>query len=173
MPHQTALRAYLEARDRGDAAAARSYLAPDARIWVGAAKEGPGRPMGVNRDFAAWETTVNARFHYSAFRSETKDTVSYRSEESSDFAKLLGVDAVRGDVTCWFDGLGRITGLLYRPVGPRTSEIVQPYVDWARLHKPERLAALMPDGQMVYNAQTAQLWLEALREWRKATAKRS
>jgi hypothetical protein len=164
------LRAYLAARDRGDAGASRSYLAPDARIWVGS-KDGPGRPMGGRRDFADWEAAVGARFAYSDFRAESQASILYVSSESSEFSCLLGVEALRGEVTCWFDGMGRISGMLLRPLGPQMEEIVRPYVEWARRHRPERVAELLPQGEMVYDGETARKWLEALREWRRATRK--
>jgi hypothetical protein len=166
------LRAYLTARDRGDAGAARSYLAADARFWIGS-KQGPGRPLGGRRDFADWEAAVGARFAYSDFRAEAPGSIHYLSSESSELSRLLGAEALRGEVTCWFDGMGRISGMLFRPLGPRMEDLVRPYVEWARRHHPERLAELLPQGEMVYDGETARKWIEALREWRSATRGRS
>ena len=114
-PLQRNLEAYREAKKRGDHATVAKYLAPDARIWFHK-KEGPGRPLRPKGSpYKDWDKHFNST-------STRRDlqvigrTVTYISQESNDFYRLIDGQIGPALTTYYFDQDGKINGMLYEPI---------------------------------------------------------
>lgn len=161
-------RARLEA---GDFDAARAMMTSDPRRWFDS-RTGPGQAWrvgpGEKGPWALWDETLGQRVEALAWEGDERSaTLVYR--ETNDYFLLLERGWVTNRTTYYFDGQGRIEGILHaaaaapRPPG-RTAE----FLDWARQHEPQELDALMPDGDIDPSGDHAERFRALLGRWRVA-----
>ncbi len=162
------VKALLEARKRGDEAAARALMSPDARIWW-EKREGAGQPWGLVSKWSGWDAYFHSQNDYSDFR-ETGDTVAASGVEMNDFYRLIERPPQRFRATWWLDSAGKFAGFLYEPRGSTVpgEDRLEQFKAWARKEKPAELEYLMPGGQFDPTGDRPQRFHAILVEWRKA-----
>ena len=139
------MKALLEARKRGDEAAARALMSPDARIWW-EKRAGPGEPWGLVSKWSGWDAYFHSQNDYSDFR-EAGDTVTASGVEINDFYRLIERPPQRFRATWWLDSSGKIAGFLYEPRGSTVpgQDRLEEFKAWAR--KGEAGGARVPDAR--------------------------
>lgn len=130
--------------------AARAMMGDSPRRWW-EAREGEGRPWNVAPGspgpWAAWDDHFGSEKEIVCW-IESDRSVTAIVRETNDYFRLLERDAVLNEITYFFDGEGRIDGLLIAGVGDRPPGRTEEFREWARVHTPEELAAVMPGGEI-------------------------
>jgi len=156
-------RAYRAAKKRGDYAAAKKYLADDARIWWGE-KEGSGAPLTTKGGpYKDWDR----EFRSESTRQDVQvvgRTVTYLTTEINDYYRLLERPPSPARVTYYFDDDDRICGMLYKGLNPQTTEPVDRY-DEFKAWADETYPGLLDSEEMKIPTQP-QRWRTLLTEWR-------
>jgi hypothetical protein len=169
-PVQTVQR-FREAREKGDLAQARSFLAPDARIWFDAEeREGPGKPWTLEAGpWAAWDRFFHSHTDLKDWKNQD-DRVTAIGQETNDFYRLLDWKPKPLLLTYWVNDAGRITGFMFHAVAgaPAAHSRLEEFEAWARKARPAELAYLMPDGKIDPSGDRPARWRTILVEWRKA-----
>jgi imidazolonepropionase-like amidohydrolase/heat shock protein HslJ len=158
----------LEARKRGDQAAARALMSSDSRIWW-EKKDGAGEPWGLVSKWSGWDAYYHATTDYSDFR-EAGDTVTASGIEINDFYRLIERPPQRFQATWWLDASGKIAGFLYAPRGSTVpgDDRLDQFKAWARKTKPAELEYLMPGDRFDPTGDRPQRFHALLVEWRQA-----
>jgi imidazolonepropionase-like amidohydrolase/heat shock protein HslJ len=162
------VQALLAARKRGDEAAARALMAPDARIWFDERK-GPGEPWGLVSRWSGWDSYFHSTSEYSDWR-EGRDSVTAFGVERNDFYRLIERPPQKFRATWWLDSSGKISGFLYEPRGavfPGGDRLAE-FKAWARRENPAELEYLMPGDRFDPTGDRPQRFHAILVEWRKA-----
>lgn len=158
---------YLAAVGRHDPTAALAHLRNDFRLeFVGGpsmGKDGLEQAMGWDRGTSGsieWEVVA-----------ASAGRVTIAGEETNEFLSLLGARPIRFEADFDVDDEGLIRRQRYEVVGsgPSMDALLDPVVSWARTHAPEELAAVYPDGRLVYTAAMGRRWVRLLRAWRGST----
>jgi hypothetical protein len=161
---------FREARERGDLAAARAYLAPDARIWFDMAeREGEGKPWTLEPDdWDRWDRFFHSRTEYTDWK-DAGDRVTAIGHETNDFYRLTDWTPRPLAFTWWFDAKGRISGFLFHAVeGEKVKSRFDELKAWARANRPEELADLMPRDRIDPSGDRPARWRRLAIEWRRA-----
>jgi hypothetical protein len=163
---------FRAARERGDLAAARAFLAPDPRIWFDMKeRKGSGQPWTLDEDdWDRWDRF----FHSETDCAEWKDhgdRVTAVGHETNDYYRLLDWKPSPLAFTWWLDSSGKITGFLFHAErGPTPDRNrLKEFEAWARKNRPVELAYLMPKGKIDPSGDRPKRWRAILVEWRKAT----
>ncbi len=158
----------LDARKRGDPAAARELMSADARIWW-EKRAGAGEPWGLVSKWSGWDSYFHSQNDYSDFR-EAGDTVTASGVEINDFYRLIERPPQRFRATWWLDSSGKIAGFLYEPRGSTVpgQDRLEEFKTWARKEKPAELEYLMPDDRFDPTGDRPQRFHAILVEWRRA-----
>jgi hypothetical protein len=163
------VQAYRDARARGDVAAERQLLAPDARIWY-EEKSGEGDPITAGHvgRYAHWDAYFHSRSEVRDWRAEG-DAVSGTVYETNDFYRLLDWQPAPYRMTWWLDREGRIAGALVQSTpGKTTRGRMEEFREWAKAHHPEELEYLMPGGKIDPTGDRPERFKKILEEWRAA-----
>lgn len=161
---------FREAREKGDLAAARGYLAPDARIWFDMPeRKGDGEPWTLEPDdWDGWDRFFHSKTSYTDWK-DLGDRVTAVGHESNDFYRLTDWTPKPMGFSWWFDAHGKISGFLFHAVGEgKAQSRFDQLQDWARLHLPDELAYLMPKGRIDPSGDRPARWRALAIEWRKA-----
>jgi len=157
---------FRAAQERGDNAAAQSYVAPGARLWF-ETREGPGEPFGTGGgSWDHWDHYFHSHTTLVDW-SEHEGRVSATAHETNDFMKLLDWQAAPYTVTYDFDASGRISGVLIKSPPGKSINRLPEFKEWAVVHHPEELAYLMPNGKLDPTGDRPERWRAILEEWRK------
>lgn len=118
-------------------------------------------------DVLGWDKGANGRVAYKDLVVEG-DSVSGLFTEENDFFKLIGIQSLRATISYSFDKAGLIKEQNYTPLPgqPSFQEKMQIAVEWARIHRPEELKEIYPQGQIRFNEKMARRWVALLREWK-------
>jgi len=156
--------------ERADYVAARGFMAPIAHRWWNE-RRGEGQVWRIGPEhrgpWAEWD-------HH--FRSQ-KEIVEWKAGdqsatavvcESNDYYRLLERGAVTNEITYFFDGSAQINGLLIRAVGERPPGRTAEFLTWAKLHEPDELSVLMPDGDIDPAGDHPQRFRRLLNRWRES-----
>lgn len=162
------VKAYQEARNRGNEAAVRDFFSEDSRIWF-EKKEGPGRIR--NRDgggpWADWDKFFKSQSTYQDYSVEGS-AVTVLALETNDFYRLIDRPTIPVRLTYYFNTEGRAEGMLVasakRDDDPK--DRFDEFKEWAGRKRPHELKHLMPDGEIVPDLERAKLWRKLLSEWR-------
>jgi hypothetical protein len=165
------VRRFREAKEKGDLAEARAFLAPDARIWFDMQeREGPGKPWTLEAGpWASWDRYFHSHTDLRDWKSEG-GRVTVVGDETNDFYRLLDWKPKPVLLTYWVDRSGRITGFLFHPVagGPPAQSRLEEFEAWAKKTHPAELAYLMPNGKIEPSGDRPGRWRKILVEWRSA-----
>lgn len=159
--------AYLAAINMHDVERATSYLANDFRITF--VDYGVSLDKAQAREALAWDAGANGHVRF-----EPSDVQEYAITgvltEENDFLRLVGIPVLKAETTYRFDRHGLIKEQSYESLPGQASfqDAMQPAVAWAAEYRPEELAEIYPDGQMIYNEEMARRWVVLLKEWRAA-----
>jgi len=164
-------RQYFEQHNRHDLSSELAFYAEDAVF------EMPGWPplrgKDALRDQFAFDSVLNSEIIVGGIRV-LGDTVFIDSlTERNDFFRLLGISEVRylPGTRLIFDG-GQIEKVQSAQIRPEdmqaTSENIEQVLEWLRVPHPELSSEIESGALFQYNAETANRWLQLLREWRGA-----
>ena len=161
-------RGYAEANAAKDYAKARSFLAPNARVWY-EKREGDGEPLEPGSGtWGHWDTYFHGRTAYSDWR--VKDgVVVVTANETNDFYRLLDWKPWPMHFSYWIDGEGKVAGFMVqaqRGTGSTGSRLDDAKA-WVKTRHPEELAHLMPEDRIDPTGDRAERWRKLLVEWRK------
>ena len=132
-------------------------------VWVKHGKESV-------RELAEWDEATNLRMTISDI-SVSGDTATFILAEQNEWWTLAGIGEVRYEpcVTVFRDGL------ICELRATMTQESIDAYakswpsiIAWAKQHRPELVAELLPGGRFIYGREPARKWLSLLQEWREA-----
>ena len=161
---------FRDARRRGDLAAARAFLAPDARIWFDQAKRtGEGAPWTLEPDdWDRWDEYFHSKTEYSGWK-DLGDRVTAVGHEMNDFYRLTDWTPKPLAFTWWFDGNGKISGFLFHALGEgKDRSRFDELKAWAKANRPDELAFLMPKGRLDPSGDRPARWRALAVAWRKA-----
>ncbi len=165
-PQIQSVQAFRALRDRGDDAAAASYLTPDSRIWF-TAKKGEGSPFGHGHEaWHHWDLYFHGRTTFTHW-SAHDGVVSAIGHETNDYYRLLDWKPPPFRMTWWLTSDHKIHEILFEPLGKSTSRLDQ-FRAWAAVVHPGELADLMPTGEIDPTGDRAERWRALLIEWRLA-----
>jgi hypothetical protein len=162
-----AVKAFLDAKEQPDKAAAQAMLAPGARSWFDERK-GEGDPYALQGRWSGWDAFFRTKNTYSDW-TQGRDSVTANGEEMNDFYRLIERSPTRFRATWWLDASGRIDGFLYEPRGAVVpGDRFREFKEWARREKPAELDYLMPGGRIDPTGDRPQRFRALLEEWRRA-----
>ena len=116
--------------------------------------------------WAAWDEFFNASHQYDAF-TVRDNTVTTRFRERNDFYRLIEQADVTFEATFRFNESGFIEECVLVPQAPDTDRFDQ-FLEWARSRHPDKLAVLMPGGEIDPDPVNAGRFKTLLIEWRQA-----
>lgn len=163
------LKAYQEALNSHDVDRVMSFYAEDIRFEVigGHVKKGKENLRG----WAEWDAAVNCHLTFTDLVVRG-DTVTCKAIEQNDWYRLAGIEKVYyGSNTIIFrdELITKIKAELTEESARAIGEAFQSITEWASQERSQQLAELMPEGKIVYSAETAKGWLALLRERQEET----
>ena len=159
------VRAFRAARDRGDLDTARSYLAPDARIWF-EQRTGPGEPWTLGGGtWAAWDGHFRSQSTHTRWQANG-DAVTALATEINDYYRLTERGPQTHRETWFLDGHNHITGFLVQSLPGSTRGRMDEFLAWARRESPDELNYLMPGGRLDPAGDRASRFRVLLNRWR-------
>jgi len=159
---------YREALARRDESVVRRYIAPGARLWF-EKKEGPGEPLGTGGGrWKHWDEFFHGHSDVTDWRAWGRE-VSATARETNDLYRLLEWEPAPYRITWWLDPSSRISEALITsiPVSAGKGRLSE-FKDWARKHRPDELAYLMPDDEFDPTGDRAERFRAILLDWRAA-----
>lgn len=148
---------------------ARSFLAQPSRIWF-ESRKGPGkiRDERGRGPWADWDDFFEGRSTLE-YVSAQDDSVTLILLETNDFLRMIERPPNRLLIRYYFDAETKIEGMLVRGLGTEEDKAdrFEEVVAWLRERYPEKLATLMPDGEIVPDLELARTWRDLLAEWRE------
>lgn len=133
----------------------------------------PIRGRDALRDLLEWDAVLESQLEMQGIRLEGNTLWVERVVERNRFFQALGLDQVRyGPGTRFVLREGLIAGLY--PAQQSEEDLArgraayQRLMDWLAADRPDALQRLLPGGKMRYDAESARLWLDVLREWKTA-----
>jgi nuclear transport factor 2 (NTF2) superfamily protein len=159
------LKAYESAHNAHDVKKVMSFYTKDIRfetveVWVREGKE-------AMENLEEWDAALNSNL---IFTDVTIDDgiIKCKAEETNDWFKITGVEKIhyRSVVIKFKKGLIReIKADLTEESMAAIGVILQSIMGWALKERKQDLAELMPEGEFIYNAETAKKWMSLLHDW--------
>lgn len=162
--HIRAVLQFRALREKGDDAAVQAYVAPGAKIWFGQ-KEGEGSSL-LGNSWRHWDEYFHSHSEFTQWESHGNEVTAV-GREMNDYYRLLDWTPPPFRQTWWFDASGRISEVLYQPLGKSTHRLKE-FEAWAREHHPDELSYLMPKGEIDPSGDRPERWRPILIEWRSA-----
>lgn len=164
------VRAYVEVYNNHDVEKIMSFYADDIRfenvgVWLKTGKQ-------EVRKITEWDTATHIVMKVSNITVQG-DTVTFSLLETNDWLKLAGIGEALYEPSriVFRDGkIAVIQAKLTEESLDRWLPKWNAILAWAKEHRPDRLAEVMPEGAFVFGADYAHKWLELLEEWRQTTA---
>jgi hypothetical protein len=161
------LKAYEKALNSHDVNWVTRFHAEDIRFEVvgGFVKEGREQV----RELAKWDAAVNCHLTFTDL-VVSGDTVTCKATERNDWFRLAGIEEVHyGLNTIIFRGvlITSIRAELSQESVRAMGDAFEAITEWASEERSQQLAELMPEGEFVHSAETAEGWLALLSEWRE------
>ena len=162
---------FAQALHRHDIEAALSHVAEDFVL-----RDPQSSYRGDRESFRVmlgWDVAVDGSTEFHNILVDG-DTVHVTAVETSRFIELLGIN--QGEFRLTF--VIRDDLIREEIIGGSTefmrsvNEALQPVVEWAKAHRPEDLAKIYSDGQLIYTEETGRLWIVLLEKWRAEVAGR-
>jgi hypothetical protein len=163
---ETTVRNYLAARDRKTAL---TYIAPDFRLWFDS-RTGLGLKKAELAKMLEWDFELRPRHIVRDLRVNGRE-VTVTITKQNDFSRLLDFPGWNSISTFVVDDSGRIVNQLF--VRRHKEADLDPYLEkalpWLEENRPEVLKEIYPDNKLNQTADSAQKWVQVLRDWRAAT----
>lgn len=119
------------------------------------------------RGGAEWDSVINSRFYFSDFRI-SGDTVFCKCTEENDISKLQGIEKGYFDPVIFVFENDKIKYTKWEMTQQSKDNNRIAYstvIEWASLKEPQQLDDLMPGGNFIMNAVTANGWLALTKAW--------
>jgi len=163
---------FRAAVERKDFEHARTYFAPDARLWY-ENRSGAGAVWKVGGGtWATWDAEFNSRSKpiapYRSMRTAFGPAVWTIVEEDNDFYRLIDRPPGYMMFTWYVAPSGKLSGFLLAGIGERTDRLEE-FEAWAREHEPAELEYLMPGGKIDPTGDRAARFRNSLNRWRSET----
>ncbi len=166
-PRIASVRAFNDARDRGDLAAARAMLTPDAIVWY-ENPTGPGSPWRPGEGpWAAWDAHFQSSKRLVGDYQRDGDAVFALFEETNAYYRLTERTWSRTLLTWYVNDDGRIRGLIVAGVGESVSRADE-FRAWAKEHEAVEYAYLFPSDQLDPTGDRPVRMRALLHKWRAA-----
>jgi len=162
------VQAFRAARDTGEEATWRPYLAPDPRIWRGE-KEGAGTPWTfIAGRWKDWDTHFRGKSERVSSWETKGNRVWAEMFEVNDYFRLIERGGSYWRATYYLDDQERIAGFQISPVPGREAPEGrgEEFRAWARAEHPEEAEYLMPGGEIDPTGDRAPRMRKLLNEWR-------
>lgn len=160
--------AYVQALNNHEIDRIMSFLSDDFQLHfteydMAIGKEAMGDVLG-------WDKGVNGSVSCDQWQIE-EDSVKTIFTERNEFLRLIGIIALRAEITYRFDNSGLISTQIYRllPGQPSFQKELEPALEWARKHRSGELAEVYPQNQIQFNEEMGMKWVALLKEWRRDT----
>ncbi|MCK4856845.1 MAG: nuclear transport factor 2 family protein [candidate division Zixibacteria bacterium] len=161
--------AYLEAHNSHDVDKTMRLFADDIRyeivdMWVVEGREELAKLEG-------WDAALNSWYTFTDYQVNG-DTVTFKIAECNDWFKLAGINEMRYEFGSMIFDNGLIKEIRVKLTPASIAAGQKAYsavMEWASRERRDKVAQLMPDGELVYNAANARQWLSLLRDWKEAT----
>jgi hypothetical protein len=161
------LNAYQEAHNSHDIEKVLSLMTDDIKFqlvgtWV---REGKEQIQWIEE----WDAAVNGHLTFTDVKAKGK-TVTCKVIERNDLFKLYGIEEVSYKSATFIFRDRLIEEIRVEPSQKSVkaiNEMRQSFVEWASQERSQQLEALRPEGEFVYSAQNAGVWLALLEEWRE------
>lgn len=120
-------------------------------------------------DALAWDAGTGGHNEWRVVEVDGRK-VTVEGRETNEFLEILGIEALRFRSIFEVDDDGRIASQTHAvDWGDVTLEdAMEPLIAWASRNEPEELAAIYPEGRMVYTEEMARRWVALARRWRTA-----
>lgn len=163
------VRAYEQVYNSHDFNGIMSFYADDAQFTV----VGAFNKTGIEqiRTITEWDTTVKVHMSISDIAVQG-DTVTFKLVESNEWWRLAGIDTVTYYPCTIIFSNGLIKSIKAEATKESLAAInkVLPGIfSWVAKERSEEYAEVMPGGEFIYTAESAEKWLELLKDWRAAT----
>lgn len=160
------VREFNDAIDRSDVAAAREYLAPEARVWYeNPTTEGEPWTLSGSSRYAAWDEHFHSHKTLVGDYQVDGPWVWGVFSETNDYYALTGRSWSRVYLAWRVNDGGRIDGLLVAAVGEPRSR-VEEFKTWAREHEAAEYGYLFPSGHLDVTGDRAPRMHALLLKWR-------
>jgi len=158
---------FRAAKDRGDIAGAQTFIAPGARLYF-EDLSGAGEPYTIKGGgrWDHWDNYFHSRSVMTNWRREG-NAVTADVVETNDFMQLLDWRAKPYTTTWWVDASGRIEKVLIKSNPEKPVSRLAEFKEWAKVHHPDELAYLMPNGQIDPTGDRPERWTAILNEWKR------
>ncbi|MCC6229933.1 MAG: hypothetical protein IT432_11990 [Phycisphaerales bacterium] len=166
-PKIRVVRAFNDARDRGDISAAMAMLAPEPRIWY-EHPNGPGMPWTPGQGpWAGWDRFFGSSKRVLGEYQRDGDAVFAIVEETNRYYQLTERRWSRTMLTWFVTDDHRIRGMLVAGIGESPSRAAE-FREWARQNHPSEYAHLFPSDQLDPSGDRPQRMKALLLKWRAA-----
>jgi len=163
------LKAYQEAHNSHDVEKVLSLVTDDItfRLAGTGVKEGKEQIRWVEQ----WDAAVNSHLTFADIQVKG-NMITCKVIEKNDLFKLYGIEEVHYTFATFIFRDGLIKEITVEPSQKSVKaidEIRHSFIEWASQERSQQLEALRPEGEFVYSAENASLWLALLEEWREET----
>lgn len=149
---------------------ARSLAVPDPRRWF-EREQGDGTAWrlapGELGLWGHWDRHFRTRGTVTGWRADSMSATA-TVQESNDYFRLLDRPPVANEIVYLFDARELIRGVVIRAAGSRPRGRTDEFLAWARVHAPEELDRLMPNGEIDPRGDHPQRFRALLVRWRRA-----
>lgn len=149
--------------------AARLLMTSDPRRWF-EIREGDGGRWevgpGAGGPWKVWDDSMHSRRQELTWHRGDR-SITVRIRETNDYFQLLERGWVTVDRSYFFDASGKIEGLVISKPFERPQGRTDEFLTWARLHDPDELAYLMPEGEINPQEDRAVRFRTLLIRWRE------
>lgn len=145
------VKAFREARDRFDDAAASKYVAP-------------GSPLAKGGAWRHWDEYFHGHTTWSGWTAHGR-VVSAYGDEMNDFYRYLDWKVKPYKMTWWLDENYKVEKQEIEPDPEKATSRLEEFKAWAAKAHPDELEYLMPKGQIDPSADRPERWRKILEEW--------
>ena len=162
------LTSYLDSHNSHDVEATMQLFHEEARFTM------PGRPPITDiRKMESWDAAISSNLNYESWEVRGDTLVIGRITERNNWFSKAGIPVVEynpGSEIILRDGkiyeirMAEMTEESQRAIG----EMFSSFFTWAEINRPEELARLMPQGQIVMSENMAKEWFLLLDLWQRS-----
>jgi len=170
-PQVRTVEAFRAARKAGDLETARTYLAPDPRVWYDA-HEGEGSPwsLGGGR-WKTWDTHFRSKSELGPWHVEGDRVWAVAEEWNEYFALIERTDTPRYRITYFMTPDGKIGGYMISAADPDAPDTPSrdrgdEFAAWAEANHPDEWAYLRPGGSLDPTGDRAERTRALANQWR-------
>ncbi len=159
---------FEDALNRHDIQEILTYYDRDVTIVMGGVSQNVDREQ--MQPLAEWDKVVDSYVRFD-IREVSGDTVKCTKTETNEWYRLFGIDSVYFETWDFIIEEGKITKMMTRLTMRSQAQMgmaMGNFMKWLRQDNPELVEELIPKGQPQFGAESAQRWMDLLRQWREA-----